>query len=170
LSRQRVRLEVDGVEVSLEVEARMLLSDALREACRRRRVHVGCEQGVCGSCTVLVDGEPIRSCLALAVEMEGRAVVTLEGLASDALMQAVTAAILKHGGLQCGYCTPGMALAIHAAISRADLPKDAEGARELLEGHLCRCTGYAGLVQAILALSHKDDAMRAHSAVTAGPS
>lgn len=150
---RRLSLQVDGEAVTCAVEPRTLLSDFLREQSGRRRVHVGCEQGVCGACTVLVDGEPIRSCLALAIEMEGRTIVTLEGLASDDGMQAVLDAIVMHGGLQCGYCTPGVALAMYAAHVDRSLPSSAEQASELFEGHLCRCTGYVGMVEAAVYLA-----------------
>ena len=155
---QVVSLRVDGADITLSEEPRVLLSDALRNGCARHCVHVGCEQGVCGSCTVLVDGDPIRSCLALAVEMAAREVMTFEGLADDALMERVIAAIHTEGGLQCGYCTPRLAVAIYAEISRGTLPQDADRARHLLDAHLCRCTGYQGLVAAILSLAACTDA------------
>lgn len=152
-TQKRVRLRVDGRDEELSVEPRMLLSDALRDLAGKKRVHMGCEQGVCGACTVLVDGEPVRSCLALAVEMRGRDVVTYEGLVGKERMDRVLAAVAAHGGLQCGYCTPGVAVAVCAALARGALLDTEAAARDLLESHVCRCTGYQALVAAILELA-----------------
>lgn len=163
--RERVELRVDGRDEEFPVEPRMLLCDALRDLAGKKRVHVGCEQGVCGACTVLVDGEPVRSCLVLAVEMRGRDVVTYEGLLGEERMGRVLAAVAAHGGLQCGYCTPGMAVNVWANLARGTLPDTEGAARDLLESHVCRCTGYQALVAAILDLARGNGPARSRPGV-----
>jgi aerobic-type carbon monoxide dehydrogenase small subunit (CoxS/CutS family) len=138
---------VNGEPVSCEVAVRTLLSDFLRHACELTGTHVGCEQGVCGACTVLVDGEAVRSCLMLAVQVDGRTVETVESLAEDGELSTFQAAMKEHHGLQCGFCTPGILMSVAAAERRADSVDTAEG--EVLGGHVCRCTGYAGIRAAI---------------------
>ena len=145
----RVAFELNGEPVAVEVEPRMHLADCLRETLRLTGTHVGCEHGVCGSCTVIVDGAAIRSCLMLAVQVEGSSVTTVEGLSNDEALTPLQTAFRKHHGLQCGFCTPGILTTAHALL--ADEPDaDAARIREVLAGNLCRCTGYIGIVEAIL--------------------
>lgn len=144
-----VRLTVNGVPRSAEVEVRRLLSDFLRHDLGLTGTHVGCEHGVCGACTVLLDGVAVRSCLTLAVAVDGRSVTTIEGLAAaDGTLHPVQQAFRDHHGLQCGFCTPGFVLTACSLL--ADEPDaDAEAIRDGLSGNLCRCTGYAGILAAV---------------------
>jgi len=145
-----VAMVVNGVAQSATVPARRLLSDFLRHDLGLTGTHVGCEHGVCGCCTVLLDGEPIRSCLVFAVSLRGRAVTTVEGLAAaDGTMSAVQQAFGECHALQCGFCTPGFLTTITAFLG--DNPNPTEGeAVEAISGNLCRCTGYQNIVRATL--------------------
>lgn len=142
-------LDINGARFSAEVEPRTHLGDFLRESARLTGTHLGCEHGVCGACTVLVDGQPVRSCITFAVSCEGRHVTTVEGYDADPLMQRLRSAFTRHHALQCGYCTPGMLATARDIVLR--LPQ-ADEARVRLElaGNLCRCTGYMGIVAAIV--------------------
>ncbi|MBL0421541.1 2Fe-2S iron-sulfur cluster binding domain-containing protein [Ramlibacter sp. AW1] len=144
-----VRLHVNGREISAEAEPRTHLGDFLRDELRLTGTHLGCEHGVCGACTVLIDGQPVRSCITFAVACEGRDVTTVEGYDDDRLMQLLRAAFTRHHALQCGFCTPGMLATARDIVLR--LPQ-ADEARVRLElaGNLCRCTGYQGIVNAVL--------------------
>jgi aerobic carbon-monoxide dehydrogenase small subunit len=143
----KVVLTVDGVERAIDVEPRMTLADALRDECDAVGVHLGCEQGVCGACTVLVDGAAVRSCLLLAVQCAGRPIGTVAGLAPDGELHPVQRALAEHHGLQCGFCTPGFAVLLTAAL--ADDPDlDDAGLLELVSSNVCRCTGYQGILAA----------------------
>jgi len=146
-----VTLEVNGRKVTHEAPARMHLGDFLRDQVRLTGTHLGCEHGVCGACTVLVDGQPTRSCIAFAVACEGRQVTTIEGYEDDAIMRRLRAAFTAHHALQCGYCTPGMLTTARDIVLR--LP-DADEARVRVElsGNLCRCTGYMGIVAAVMSV------------------
>jgi carbon-monoxide dehydrogenase small subunit len=145
----RVAFELNGKPVAVEVEPRLHLADCLRETLRLTGTHVGCEHGVCGSCTVIVDGAAVRSCLMLAVQAEGSSVTTVEGLSNDEALTPLQTAFRKHHGLQCGFCTPGILTTVHALLT--DEPDaDAARIREALAGNLCRCTGYIGIVEAVL--------------------
>ena len=145
-----VRLEVNGVVHEIAVPARRLLSDALRHDLRLTGTHVGCEHGVCGSCTVLVDGRPMRSCLMLAVSAGDYAITTVEGLgADDGSLGPVQQAFKECHGLQCGFCTPGFLTTITAGLRENPSPT-AEEARDMVAGNLCRCTGYQNIVAAVL--------------------
>ena len=145
-----VRLTVNGVAHDVAVPARRLLSDALRHDLRLTGTHVGCEHGVCGSCTVLLDGRPVRSCLVLAVSAAGSDVTTVEGLAGpDGALTPVQQAFRECHGLQCGYCTPGFLTPVTAGLAENPAPSREE-AREMVAGNLCRCTGYQGIVAAVL--------------------
>ncbi len=150
VERKRIRLTVNGAPVERDVEARLLLSDFLRHELGLTGTHVGCEHGVCGACTVLVDGEPARSCLMFAVQADGHTVETVEGLATgdDALHPLQRAFWEKHG-LQCGYCTPGMLMVLKAFLAENPNPTEGE-VREAISGNLCRCTGYQNIVEAAL--------------------
>ena len=143
------KFEVNGKAVSVNAEPRMLLSDFLRHSLGATGTHVGCEHGVCGACTVIVDGAAVRSCLMLAVQAEGTRVVTVEGLSNDDALSPLQASFRKHHALQCGFCTPGMITTAHALLS--DEPDaDAARIRDVLSGNLCRCTGYIPITEAVL--------------------
>ncbi|MEU1196292.1 (2Fe-2S)-binding protein [Streptomyces sp. NPDC005813] len=144
-----VRLTVNGAPVIAEVESRLLLSDFLRDRLGLTGTHVGCEHGVCGACTVLMDGSPVRSCLTLAVQCEGRALRTVEGLApDDAPLTPVQRAFHECHGMQCGFCTPGFVMTTTALTESAERPAGPEVA-DALSGHLCRCTGYRNIRRAV---------------------
>jgi carbon-monoxide dehydrogenase small subunit len=144
-----VRLVVNGVPRDARVPARRLLSDCLRHELRLTGTHVGCEHGVCGACTVLLDGEPVRSCLLLAVTADGHEVTTVEGLGTPDDMHPVQQAFRECHGLQCGFCTPGFLTTVAAYLEDHPDPTEEE-AREAVSGNLCRCTGYTNIVTAIL--------------------
>ena len=144
-----VQFEVNGKNVSVEVEPRLTLADCLRHHLRLTGTHVGCEHGVCGACTVIVDGDAVRSCLMLAVQAEGAKVVTVEGLSNDADLTPLQKSFRKHHALQCGFCTPGMITTAHALLSE-EPDCDADRVREVLSGNICRCTGYIAIVEAVL--------------------
>ena len=144
-----VELVVNGESRSADVEPRITLADFLREACGLTGTHLGCEHGVCGACTVLVDGEAVRSCLMFAVQAQGSAVTTIEGLgAPDGGLTDVQQAFRECHGLQCGFCTPGFVVSVTAFIRDHPSPTDDE-IREGLSGNLCRCTGYQGIINAV---------------------
>ena len=145
----RVSFELNGKPVEVEVEPRMHLADCLREELRLTGTHLGCEHGVCGACTVMIDGEAVRSCLVLAVQAEGSAVTTVEGLSTEESLTPLQTAFRKHHALQCGFCTPGMLITAHALLSEAP-DADADRIRTALSGNLCRCTGYVPIVEAVL--------------------
>jgi carbon-monoxide dehydrogenase small subunit len=144
-----VKFEVNGKPVEVEVEPRLTLADCLRHHLGLTGTHVGCEHGVCGACTVLVDGAAVRACLLLAVQAEGSKVVTVEGLSKDEGLTPLQASFRKHHALQCGFCTPGMITTAHALLSE-EPDCDAERVREVLSGNICRCTGYVSIVEAVL--------------------
>jgi carbon-monoxide dehydrogenase small subunit len=144
-----VELTVNGVVRKGTIESRMTLADFLREVCRLTGTHLGCEHGVCGACTVLVDGEAVRSCLVFAVQVDGAEVTTIEGIASpDGSLSTVQEAFRDCHGLQCGFCTPGFIVSVTAFLRDHPDPTDVE-IREALSGNLCRCTGYQGIVKAV---------------------
>src|SRR4051795_1694824 len=148
--RAAIALTVNGVRHELEVEPRRLLSDALRHDLGLTGTHVGCEHGVCGACTVLLDGRPVRACLMLAVTAEDHEVTTVEGLAGpDGELSPVQQAFKDCHGLQCGFCTPGFLTTITAGLQDNPAPTR-EDAREMIAGNLCRCTGYQNIVAAVL--------------------
>ena len=144
-----VRFEVNGKPVEVDVEPRTTLADCLRHTLRLTGTHVGCEHGVCGACTVIVDGYAVRSCLMLAAQAEGSTVVTIEGLSHDEGLTPLQTAFRKHHALQCGFCTPGMITTAHALLSE-EPDCDADRVRVVLSGNLCRCTGYVSIVEAVL--------------------
>ncbi len=147
--RTRVELKVNGVTHRVDVEARWLLSDVLRHEIGLTGTHVGCEHGVCGCCTVLLDGQPARSCLTLAVQADGSEITTVEGLASEVgELHPLQESFMTHHGLQCGYCTPGFLIGALPLYERAVDMSDEE-LRKAISGQLCRCTGYAGILAAI---------------------
>jgi len=144
-----VSVTVNGVVRQADVEPRTLLVYFLREALGLTGTNVGCDTSSCGSCTVLLDGESVKSCTLLAVQAEGREVTTIEGLATDGQMHPIQDAFHRNHGLQCGYCTPGMIMAAASFLQENPDPTD-EQVRESLEGNLCRCTGYQNIVKSIL--------------------
>jgi aerobic-type carbon monoxide dehydrogenase small subunit (CoxS/CutS family) len=148
VSTHRIALTVNGRAHEVEVEARLTLADLLRERLDLTATHLGCEHGVCGACTVLVEGEPARSCLLLAVQVSGATVETLEGLAADGVLGPVQQAFHDKHGLQCGFCTPGIVMSVTALLERSPQPSRDE-IMETLGGHLCRCTGYVKIIEAI---------------------
>jgi aerobic carbon-monoxide dehydrogenase small subunit len=143
-----IRLRINGAEVGDDVPPRLSLADFLRDRRNLTGTHLGCEHGVCGACTVLVDGEPARACLMLAVACDERAVETIEGFAGDPVMSALRRNFHQHHALQCGYCTPGMLITARDLIRRGRAGSDRE-IREGLAGNICRCTGYTNIVTAI---------------------
>jgi carbon-monoxide dehydrogenase small subunit len=145
----RVSVTVNGVAREAEVEPRTLLVYFLRESLGLTGTNVGCDTSSCGSCTVLLDGESVKSCTLLAVQAEGREVTTIEGIATDGQMHPIQDAFHRNHGLQCGYCTPGMIMAAASFLQENPNPTD-EQVRESLEGNLCRCTGYQNIVKSIL--------------------
>lgn len=148
--RHRVSFTLNGRRVSGWAESRLLLSDFLRQELGETGTHVGCEHGVCGACTVRLDGRAVRSCLYLAVQVDGRSIATVEGLAgADGELTALQRAFRKHHALQCGFCTPGILMSLTELFERTPDPSE-ERIREVVSGHLCRCTGYAGIMAAAL--------------------
>ena len=146
-----IEVQVNGTARRSTVEPRLTLADFLRERCHLTGTHLGCEHGVCGACTVLVDGEAVRSCLVFAVQADGASVTTIEGIAGpDGELSPVQAAFRDHHGLQCGFCTPGFVLSATAFLRDNPSPTDDE-IRDGLSGNLCRCTGYQGILNAIRA-------------------
>ncbi len=146
--RVAIELTVNGSQVSCMAEPRMLLSDFLRHGLGLTGTHVGCEHGVCGACTVLVNGVPVRSCLMFAVQAAGATITTVEGVAAGEALNPLQEAFREHHGLQCGFCTPGFLITATDLIRRG-VAADEQAIREALSGHLCRCTGYEGIVAAV---------------------
>jgi carbon-monoxide dehydrogenase small subunit len=148
MSNHQVKMLINGRRHSGDVEARMSLSDFLRTVAGYTGVHVGCEHGVCGACTVIVDGKAVRSCLMLAVQADGAEVITAEGLAApDGTLHPAQQALLNEQALQCGFCTPGIVMTLAALIDQDQKPSEAQ-ILEALSGHICRCTGYQGIRRA----------------------
>lgn len=150
MEKYSITLTVNGVRHEIEVESRVTLADCLRHHLGLTGTHVGCEHGVCGACTVLIDGRSARSCLMLAVQAEGTEISTIEGLAEpDGQLQSLQQAFHDNHGLQCGFCTPGILMTLTEFLKSNPDPSEAE-VREALSGNLCRCTGYQGIVAAAL--------------------
>jgi 2-furoyl-CoA dehydrogenase 2Fe-2S iron sulfur subunit len=147
--RHQVALHLNGRPASGWAEPRMLLSDFIRHVLGATGTHVGCEHGVCGACTVQVDGLAMRSCLMLAVQAQGRRIDTVEGLGTGDRLSVLQAAFRRHHALQCGFCTPGILMSLDDYLRRHPGPSEDE-IRVLIGGHLCRCTGYTGIVRAAL--------------------
>jgi len=146
----QVAMTVNGKPVSARLAPRVSLADFLREHLRLTGTHLGCEHGVCGACTVIVDGASVRSCLLFAVQLEGARVVTVEGLSPEGELNDLQRAFQEHHALQCGFCTPGLLTTAHAFLQENAKPT-ADEVRAAVSGNLCRCTGYLGIVDAILA-------------------
>jgi aerobic-type carbon monoxide dehydrogenase small subunit (CoxS/CutS family) len=144
-----ISFDVNGTAAHLDVEPRTTLADCLRNDLRLTGTHVGCAHGVCGACTVLLDGAPVRGCLVLAVQADGSKVTTIEGLSNDEALSPLQASFRKHHALQCGFCSPGMVTTAHALLT-AEPDADADRIRDMLSGNLCRCTGYIPIIEAVL--------------------
>jgi carbon-monoxide dehydrogenase small subunit len=147
-----IALRVNGRSRAVEADGADLLADVLRDALGLLGTRLGCHEGVCGTCTVLLDGMPVRACLVLAGQADGSSVTTVEGLADGEVLSPLQAAFVEHGAAQCGFCTAGMLIAATAFLDRHPAPEAAD-VREALAGNLCRCTGYAKIVDAVLATS-----------------
>jgi carbon-monoxide dehydrogenase small subunit len=163
-----VKIKVNGVPHEQEVEPRTLLAHFLRDRCKLTGTHVGCETTLCGACTVLLDGQAVKSCTVLAVQADGAEVTTIEGLAANGELHPVQQAFWECHGLQCGYCTPGMILAGVQILQRNPRPTREEIAHGL-EGNLCRCTGYSHIIDAIASAADKMAAAQATPAKKAPP-
>ena len=150
--KQTIRVTINGHLYEEDLEPRLLLSHFLRENIGLTGTHVGCVIGECGACSVLLDGKVVKSCLHFAVQADGREVTTIEGLAKNGALNPVQEAFVKHGAIQCGFCTPGMVLSAKALLDRNPRPTALE-VRKAISGNLCRCTGYQQIVDAILAAS-----------------
>ncbi len=149
MSEHTINLNVNGKAVTANVPARRLLADFLRDDLHLTGTKRGCETGICGACTVLVDGKPVKSCLSLAVMAGGRSVRTVEGLATNGKLHPLQDSFVRCAGLQCGYCTPGMLMSA-CALLEADPRPDAQAVRAALSGNLCRCTGYTQIIESVL--------------------
>jgi carbon-monoxide dehydrogenase small subunit len=151
IDTRSVSVTVNGQQRSATVESRTTLADLLREEFRLTGTHIGCEHGVCGACTVLLDGDAVRACLLLAVQANGHHVETVESLAPDAQhLNPLQEQFIEHHGLQCGFCTPGILMTLTAELRDMPRPNEQQ-VRDMLAGNLCRCTGYQGMVDAVLA-------------------
>ena len=149
MSKTDIHLTINGRGYEMHVEPRKLLSDAIREDARLTGTNVGCEHGVCGACTVLIDDKPHRSCLMFAIQAQGREITTIEAVGgADGSYSALQRALHEEHGLQCGFCTPGIVMTFEACLKQTPDPSDAE-IRDVLSGNLCRCTGYQNIVRAI---------------------
>ncbi len=145
-----VSLEINGEQIEMEVPARRLLVHFIRDDLGLTGTHIGCDTGNCGACTVQLDGEPVKSCMLLAVQADGAKIGTVEGLAGDGELNALQQAFNAHHALQCGYCTPGMLMSASALLARNPHPTEDE-VRYALQGNICRCTGYVNIVEAVVA-------------------
>lgn len=150
--KQLIKLRINGVTYEVTIEPRRTLLEVLRDSLGLTGAKKACDTGECGACTVLMDGKPVASCLVLAVEAQGKDIITIEGLAKDGQPHPIQQAFVDHGAIQCGFCTPGMILSAKALLDRNPRPTEHE-VKEAIAGNLCRCTGYAKIIEAILAAS-----------------
>ena len=148
MAKHKIKVKVQGTEREAEVESRLLLVHFLREVLGLTGTHIGCDTTHCGACTVLLDGQPVKSCTVLAVQADGREVMTVEGLEQDGKLHPIQDGFWQEHGLQCGYCTPGMLMTGYALLERNADPSEAE-IRQAISGNLCRCTGYVNIVKAV---------------------
>ena len=159
MSEHRVEISVNGQTLVRTVEGRHMLGDFLRIDAGCTGVHLGCEHGVCGACTVIVDGQAVRACLMLAVQADGSTITTVEGLAApDGTLHPVQQALRDEHGLQCGFCTPGIVMTL-AALTQGEARASADTLLEALSGHICRCTGYQGIRRAVRKIAEKEDVL-----------
>ena len=149
-AKRDIALDINGRRYDVTVEPRRLLVDVIRDNCGLTGTHIGCEHGVCGACTLLVDGDPVRSCLMFAVQAQGKEIRTVEGLAASNDLHPLQAAFIAEHGLQCGFCTPGF-LMLAVGLLERDPNIDEAGLRQALSANLCRCTGYDTIVKAVCA-------------------
>lgn len=159
MTRQNISLDVNGRLYDIDVEPRKTLADALRDDCNLTGTHLGCEHGVCGACTIIVDGETVRSCLMFAVQADGRKIRTVEGLGKGNALHALQSAFIEHHALQCGYCTPGFLMLSVGILEKNPQIGDDE-LRDILSSNLCRCTGYENIVKAVRAAARTMEAAR----------
>jgi len=150
VTSRSVSVEVNGEQIEFEVPTRRLLVHFLRDDLGLTGTHIGCDTGNCGACTVHLDGEPVKSCMLLAVQADGAKLTTVEGLAADGELTVLQQSFNEHHALQCGYCTPGMLMSATALLARNPRPSE-EDVRYALQGNICRCTGYVNIVEAIVA-------------------
>ena len=148
MARHKIKVTVNGTLREAEVESRLLLVHFIRENLRLTGTHVGCDTSHCGVCTVRLDGEPVKSCTVLAVQADGRSVMTVEGLEKDGQLHPIQDGFMQEHGLQCGFCTPGMLMTTSALLERNKNPSELE-IRQAISGNLCRCTGYLNIVKAV---------------------
>ena len=148
-SKLKIKFKLNNKDVSTETDTRILLTDFLRHYVGETGTHVGCEHGICGACTILLNGEPIRSCLMFASQLNGQELVTIEGLSKDKNFENLKKAFKKNHALQCGFCTPGFLITITAFLNKNPKYADENNIREVLSGNICRCTGYVGIVEAV---------------------
>lgn len=154
MTRHKISLQVNGLREDAEVPSNMTLLTLLRELLGLTGTKNGCTAGECGACTVLMDGEPTNACMVLAVEADGAQITTVEGLASDGRLDPVQEAMIEHGAVQCGFCTPGMLISARALLDRNPSPSE-EQIKDALRGNLCRCTGYVRIVRAVRAAAER---------------
>ena len=150
MTKVNVTLTVNGRDYAIRVEPRRTLADAIRDDCGQTGTHLGCEHGVCGACTVIVGGDPVRACLMFAVQAEGKEIRTVEGLADGDTLHPLQRAFIAHHGLQCGFCTPGFLMLATAVLERQPDIGD-EALLDVLSSNLCRCTGYVNIIKAVRA-------------------
>jgi carbon-monoxide dehydrogenase small subunit len=148
MTAHSIKCEVNGTLVERSVEPRLTAADFLRHELKLTGTHVGCEHGVCGACTVIVDGRAVRSCLMFAVQLDGKQVTTVEGLSDGKTLSPLQEAFRRHHAVQCGFCTPGMLMTARAFLQEQPAPT-VEQIRDVISGNICRCTGYVGIVEAI---------------------
>ena len=148
-SKLKIKFKLNNKDVSTETDNRILLTDFLRHHMGETGTHVGCEHGICGACTILLNGNPIRSCLMFASQLNGQEIVTVEGLSNDKNFQNLRIAFKKNHALQCGFCTPGFLITITAYLNKYPKLPNENKIREILSGNMCRCTGYVGIVKAV---------------------
>jgi aerobic carbon-monoxide dehydrogenase small subunit len=148
MSQHQIQVKINGADRKAEVESRLLLVHLLRETLSMTGTHIGCDTTHCGACTVLLDGVPVKSCTVLAVQADGRAVTTVEGLEQDGKLHAIQEGFWQEHGLQCGFCTPGMMLTSSALLAQNPNPSEGE-IRQAISGNLCRCTGYVNIIKSV---------------------
>jgi aerobic carbon-monoxide dehydrogenase small subunit len=148
MARHKITVTVNGAPREAEVDSRLLLVHLIREVFRMTGTHIGCDTTHCGACTVLLDGRPVKSCTVLAVQADGREVMTVEGLEKDGKLDPIQDGFWQEHGLQCGYCTPGMMMTSYALLKAAESPSE-DQIRRAISGNLCRCTGYVNIVKAV---------------------